>query len=140
MPSDQTRLPLENHPSTLPGARTARDHEARAMKGMADEIANVQRALELFAREAQRRFSASVERALEREGEPIGPVFQRAHRAIHAAASAVEAACGHLRMDLATAADALIVEALVLTAVHDAEDKTYRAVVLRDDTDRERAK
>ncbi len=92
------------------------------MKGMVEQIASIQRALDVFAREAQRQLSVSSEGALERAGEPIGPLFRRAHRAIHEAAGAIEAACGHLRMDLASVADAVLVEALVLTAVHDAED------------------
>ena len=119
--------------------RPVRGREQTAMKGLAAEIANVQRALDLFASEAQRRLLATVEGELESAGEPIGPLFHRAHEAVHRAAGAIDRSSARLGADLAGAAEAVAIETRALAVLHDGEDETYKALVVRKDTDRGRA-
>jgi hypothetical protein len=115
----------------------ARAHQTHAMKTLATQLSDAQDALDRSAREAQRRLAASVERSLERCGDPIGPLFQRAHRAIHTAVSAIETARRRMQADLASAADALLVEALVLAAVRHVEGTTRFELPVREETNGE---
>jgi hypothetical protein len=107
------------------------------MKTMATQLSDAQDALDRSARDAQRRLAASVERSLERCGDPVGPLFERAHRAIDTAVSAIETARRRMQTDLASAADALLVEALVLAALRHVEGTTRCELPVRQETNDE---
>jgi hypothetical protein len=119
--------------------RPKRGREQNAMNGVSAQIANVQRGLELFAREAQRLLVSSIDGELEREPDPLGPLFRRTHEAVHRAASALEGTAGRLRADLTQAEQAVLVEARALTAFHGKEEETYKTLVVHKDTDPKRA-
>ncbi len=112
-----------SHSPTTESSFPARPHEMRGIATMADALASAQRALDLSAREAQRRLAASVARPREASDEPIDALLERARHTVHKAADAIETARRRVQADLASAADALLVEALILAAARHLGDE-----------------
>ncbi|HEY2514843.1 MAG TPA: ATP-binding protein [Polyangiaceae bacterium] len=119
--------------------RPARGREQNAMKGLAGEVAHAQRAFDQLAQDVQRRLAAATVADLEGAEDPIGPIFRRTHQAVARATEAASALAVRFRAELAQAAEAVAAEGRALLQLHDREDETYRALVVRKDSDRARA-